>query len=46
VIFPLYIVAARFAREKPGVDQALTIAPALLQGFLMSQWANNSLLVI
>jgi hypothetical protein len=46
VIFPLYIVAARFARERPGLDQALTIALALLQGFLMSHWVHNSLLVV
>ena len=46
VVFPLYIVAARFARTRPGFDQALTVALAVLQGFLMSQWANNSLLVV
>ena len=46
VIFPLYVVAARFTDGRPGVDQAITIASALLQGFLMSQWANNSLLVV
>ena len=46
VIFPLYIVAARFTDGRPGLDQALTLASALLQGFLMSQWANNSLLVV
>ncbi|MFL5911738.1 MAG: hypothetical protein ACJ768_14335 [Gaiellaceae bacterium] len=46
VIFPLYIVAARFTRERPGLDQGVTIALALLQGFLMSQWVHNSLLVV
>ena len=46
VIFPLYIVAARFTAGRPALDQALTIGLALLQGFLMSQWVNNSLLVV
>ena len=46
VIFPFYVVAARLTRDRPGLDQAVTIAMALLQGFLMSHWANNSLLVI
>lgn len=46
VIFPLYVAAARFTRGRPGLDQALLIASALLQGLLMSLWANNSLLVI
>jgi hypothetical protein len=46
VIFPFYIVAARLTVRRPGLDQAVTVALALLQGFLMSQWANNSLLLI
>ncbi|MDQ3980992.1 MAG: hypothetical protein M3314_15835 [Actinomycetota bacterium] len=46
VIFPLYIVAARFTRDRPALDQAVTIALALLQGFLMSHWVHNSLLVV
>ncbi len=46
VIFPLYVVAARVTVSRPHVDQAVTITLALLQGFLMSQWANNSSLVI
>jgi hypothetical protein len=46
VIFPLYIVAARVSNGRPWLDQAITIISALLQGFLMSQWANNSLLVV
>jgi hypothetical protein len=46
VIFPLYIVAARLTRNRPGLDQAVTIALALLQGFLMGQWVHNSLLVV
>jgi hypothetical protein len=46
VIFPFYILAARFTRGRPGLDQAVVIGSALLQGFLMSQWANNSMLVI
>ena len=46
VIFPLYIVAARATAGRPHVDQAVTIALALFQGFLMSQWANGSSLVI
>lgn len=46
VIFPLYVAAARFTRGRPGLDQAVLIASAVLQGFLMSQWANNTLLVI
>ena len=46
VIFPLYVVAASAIRGRPGLDQAVTVASALLQGFLMSQWVNNSLLVI
>ena len=46
VAFPLYVVAARFTNEKPRLDQAVTIGLVLLQGFLMSQWANNGPLVI
>lgn len=46
VIFPLYIVLARFTRSRPGVDQAVTISAALLQGFLMSLWANSSFLTV
>ena len=46
VIFPLYIVIARLTRDRPGLDQAVTVAMALLQGFLMSQWVHNSLLVV
>lgn len=46
VIFPLYIVVARFTRSRPGLDHGLTIAGALLQGFLMSLWANASALTI
>ncbi len=46
VIFPLYIVAARVAGSRPNVDRSLTMASALLQGFLMTQWANNGSFVI
>jgi hypothetical protein len=46
VIFPLYIVAARLTRDRPGLDQAVTIALAVLQGFLMGHWVHNSLLVV
>jgi hypothetical protein len=46
VIFPFYIAAARATASRPGLHQAVTIAMALLQGFLMSQWVNNSLLLI
>ncbi|MDP8954776.1 MAG: hypothetical protein M3N37_07665 [Actinomycetota bacterium] len=46
VIFPLYIVLARFTRSRPEVDHAITIAAALMQGFLMSLWANSSFLTV
>lgn len=46
VIFPLYIVGARATAGRPHVDQAVTVALALLQGFLMTHWANNGSLVI
>ena len=46
VIFPFHVVGARLTARRPGLDQAVLIASALLQGFLMSQWANNSPLVI
>ncbi|MDQ3643844.1 MAG: hypothetical protein M3450_20830 [Actinomycetota bacterium] len=46
VIFPLYVVGARATAGRPHVDQAATIALALLQVFLMTQWANNGSLVI
>ena len=46
VIFPLYIVAARLTRHRPGLDQGVTIALAVLQGFLMGHWVHNSLLVV
>ena len=46
VIFPLYVVAARVTDSRPRLDKGLTMALALLQGFLMSQWANNGSLVI
>jgi hypothetical protein len=46
VIFPFYIAAARATASRPGLHQAATIAMALLQGFLMTQWVNNSLLLI
>lgn len=46
VIFPLYIVAARVTKGRPGLDQCVTIGLALMQGFLMVFWANNSLLVV
>jgi hypothetical protein len=46
VIFPVYIVIARFTRSRPGWDQALTIAGALLQGFLMGLWSNSSYLTV
>lgn len=46
VIFPLYVVGARATAGRPHLDQAVTIALALLQGFLMTQWANNGSLVI
>lgn len=46
VIFPVYIVLARVTRSRPGLDQGLTVALALLQGFLMSAWANSSWLTV
>ena len=46
VIFPFYIAAARATASRPGLHQAVTIAMALLQGFLVSHWVNNSLLLI
>jgi hypothetical protein len=46
VIFPLYIVVARFTRSRPALDQGVTVAGALLQGFLMAVWANSSLLTV
>lgn len=46
VLFPLYVAAAGFTRERPGLDLAVTVASAVFQGFLMSQWVNNSLLVV
>jgi hypothetical protein len=46
VLFPLCIVAARVTGGRPRLDLAVTIALVLLQGFLMSQWANNSVLVV
>lgn len=46
VIFPLYIVAGRAMHGRPRLDLAVTVVLVLLQGFLMSQWANNSLLVV
>ena len=46
VIFPLYVIGARATAGRPHVDQAVTLGLALLQGFLMSQWANNGSLVI
>lgn len=46
VIFPLYVIGARATEGRRHVDRAATIAMVLLQGFLMSQWANNGPLVI
>lgn len=46
VIFPLYIVLARFTESRPALDQSIVVAGALLQGFLMSVWANSSFLTI
>lgn len=46
VIFPLYIAVARFARSRPTLDQGVTVAGALLQGFLMAAWANSSFLTV
>ncbi len=46
VLFPLCIAAACATRRRPGLDQAVTLGLLLLQGFLMSQWANNSHLVV
>lgn len=46
VIFPLAVVAARFTAKRSSADQALTIALAMTQGFLMAFWANNSHLVV
>ncbi len=46
VVFPLYVVAARVTAGRPGLHQGIVIAGAVLQGFLMSEWANNSGLVI
>lgn len=46
VIFPLYIVLARFTESRPTLDQGIVVAGALLQGFLMSVWANSSALTI
>ncbi len=46
VMFPLYIVLAQWTERRPGLDQAMTMGLALLQGFLMAFWANNSPLVV
>jgi hypothetical protein len=46
VIFPLYIVLARFTRDRPGLDRTIVLTGALLQGFLMSLWANSSFLTV
>jgi len=46
VAFPLYMVGARATAGRPHLDQAVTIGLVLLQGFLMTQWANNGSLVI
>jgi hypothetical protein len=46
VIFPLYVAGARATDRRPHLDQAVIIALALLQGYLMSQWANNGSIVI
>jgi hypothetical protein len=46
VVFPLYMAGARATAGRPHLDQAVVIALALLQGFLMSQWVNNGLIVI
>jgi hypothetical protein len=46
VIFPLYVAGARATDGRPNLDQAVIIALALLQGYLMSQWANNGSIVI
>lgn len=46
VVFPLYMAGARATAGRPHLDQAVIIALALLQGYLMSQWANNASIVI
>ncbi|MDQ4098295.1 MAG: hypothetical protein M3144_10560 [Actinomycetota bacterium] len=46
VVFPLYMAGARATAGRPHLDQAAIIALALLQGYLMSQWANNGSIVI
>ncbi len=46
VIFPLYIVFAQLTARRPGIDQTITVGLALMQGFLMVFWANNSPLVV
>ena len=46
VAFPLYLAAARLTASRPGLDHAATIGAAVLQGFLMSHWANGSPLTI
>lgn len=44
VAFPLYIIAARFS-AKASVDQLVTIGLVLLQGFLMTLWSMNAVIM-
>jgi len=45
-VFPLYFALAHLGGERKDLEQGLTIALALFQGFLMVFWTNRSLLVI
>ena len=46
VIFPLFILLSKVTNKKPHLDQLVTIALVLLQGFLMVFWSTGSVLVV
>ncbi|MSR85022.1 hypothetical protein EXS71_01105 [Candidatus Uhrbacteria bacterium] len=45
IIFPLFILLAKLT-QRPRVDQLVTIALTLIQGFLMVFWSNGFTLII
>jgi len=45
-VFPLYFILAAMAQKSQTVDHSLSVALALLQGFLMAFWTNGALLMI
>jgi hypothetical protein len=45
-VFPLHLILAVTAGTNQTADQSLSIALALLQGFLMAFWTNGALLMI